>query len=36
MRMVDIIIKKRMKQELSEEEIKFFVKGYANDNTMPD
>lgn len=36
MRMVDIIIKKRMKQELSEEEIKFFVKGYANDNTIPD
>ena len=36
MRMVDIIIKKRMKQELTKEEIDFFVEGYANKNTIPD
>ena len=36
MRMVDIIIKKRMKQELTKEEIDFFIEGYANKNTIPD
>ena len=36
MRMVDIIIKKRMKKELTKEEIEFFVEGYANKNTIPD
>lgn len=36
MRMVDIIIKKRMKEELTKEEIEFFVEGYANKNTIPD
>lgn len=36
MRMVDIIIKKRMKKELSKEEINFFINGYAKENTIPD
>ena len=35
MRMVDIICKKRDKQELTPEEIEFFVKGYT-DGTIPD
>lgn len=35
MRMVDIIIKKREGNELSEEEIRFFVKGFT-DGTIPD
>ena len=35
MRMVDIIIKKREGLELSDEEIRFFVNGYAN-NEIPD
>lgn len=36
MRMVDIIIKKRMKGTLSKEEIDFFVEGYSKTNTIPD
>ena len=35
MRMYDIIAKKRYKQELTKEEIEFFVKGYSNDE-IPD
>jgi pyrimidine-nucleoside phosphorylase len=35
MRAVDVIIKKRQKQELSAEEIKFFVDGFTRDN-IPD
>jgi len=35
MRAVDIIIKKRDRQELSKEEIEFFIQGYAQD-TIPD
>jgi pyrimidine-nucleoside phosphorylase len=35
MRAVDIIIKKRDKQELTEEEIKFFIQGYVN-GEIPD
>lgn len=35
MRMVDIIIKKRTKQELTKEEIDFVIKNYTN-NTIPD
>ena len=35
MRMVDIIINKREGKELSEEEIRFFVKGFTN-GTIPD
>lgn len=35
MRAVDVIIKKRQKQELSAEEIKFFVDGFTHDN-IPD
>lgn len=36
MRMVDIIIKKRMKGTLSKEEIDFFIEGYSKTNTIPD
>lgn len=32
MNIVDIIIKKRNKEELSEEEIKYFIKGYCTDD----
>ena len=35
MRMYDIIAKKRYKQELTKEEIEFFVKGYSSDE-IPD
>jgi pyrimidine-nucleoside phosphorylase len=35
MRMVDIIIKKRDRYELSQEEIEFFIQGYTN-NEIPD
>lgn len=36
MRMVDIIIKKRMKKELTKEEIHFFIDGYSKNNSIPD
>ena len=35
MRMVDLIIKKRTKQELSKEEIDFIISNYTN-NIIPD
>ncbi len=35
MRMVDLIIKKRQGKELSEDEIRFWIKGYV-DNSIPD
>lgn len=35
MRMYDIILKKRNKEELTKEEIEFFIKGYT-DGTIPD
>lgn len=34
MRMVDIIIKKRDKQELTKEEIDFFIQGYTSGEIM--
>ena len=35
MRMVDIIIKKKLNQKLTEEEIKYFVDGYVS-GEIPD
>lgn len=34
MRMVDLIIKKREKFELTEEEIKFIINGYVNNEIV--